>query len=177
MKSKIYSLIKTVLLISFVSITVFSCKKDDKSSNNDNLFKYRDYVYYTTSGSISTSAPVKIVLAKDVDGWEANQEITEKVFSISPSVKGKLQTLNKRTLIFVPDEPLKSNTTYTVSLKLKKLFPIKDEFKRYKFSFSTLKQNFKINTNDLQSYSKNWQYLKGNIQFADDIAIEKIKQS
>ena len=177
MKSKTHTLIKIILLIGFVSVAIISCKKDGKSSNNDNLFKFRDYIYYTTSGKISTSDPIKIALSKDVEGWEANQEITDAILSISPSVKGKLQTLDKRTLIFKPDAPLKSNTTYTVTLHLKKLFPIKKEFKKYKFSFSTIKQNFKINTNDLQSYSKNWQYLKGNIQFADEIDLKNAKKA
>jgi len=177
MKLKFQSI--STLLIAILLIAFSSCKNDDanKNANHDNIFKYRDYVYYTTSGRISTQQPIKITLSKDVVSWEANQEIDDAVFSISPSVKGKLQAQNKRTIIFQPEEPLKSDTEYKVTLKLKKIFPsIKSEFKNYKFSFKTIEQNFKINTNSLQSYSKDWQYLEGNIKMADQTSIENVKQ-
>lgn len=167
----------TTLLLSFVLFSVSSCKKTDKSLNNDNIFKFRNYVYYNTSGRVSTQQPIKITLAKDVSSWEANQEIDDAVFSISPSVKGKLQAQNKRTLVFQPENGLQSDTEYTVTLKLKKLFPeVKSEFKKYTFSFKTMKQNFKINIANVQSYSKDWQYLNGNIQMADVISLDQVKQ-
>ena len=177
MKSKIHQITKSFLLLIITLLVVSSCEKKGKSSNNDNIFRYRDYVYYTTSGRVSSQEAVKVTLAKDVLAWEANQEIDDAVFSIYPSVNGKLQAENKRTLVFKPEEPLKSNTEYTVTLNLKKLFPkIKKEFKKYTFSFKTIEQNFKVNTASLQSYSKNWQYLTGNIQLADEVNLEYAKQ-
>ena len=175
MKLKFQTL--TSLLIALILLTVLSCNKDDATkTNHDNLFKYRKYVYYTTSGRVSTQQPIKITLAKDVNSWEANQEIDNAIFSISPTINGKLQAQDKRTLIFQPDSALKSDTEYTVTLKLKKLFPeINSEFKKYKFSFKTLKQYFKINTGSLQSHSKDWQYLTGNMEFVDGISLEKVK--
>ena len=177
MKSKIQTIISTFLLIGIVLFSISSCKKTGKTSNNDNIFKYRDYVYYNTSGRISTQQPIKIILAKDVDSWEVNQEIEKSVFSISPSIKGKLQAQNKRTLIFQPEEALKPDTEYTVQLKLKKLYPtIKNEFKKYTFSFKTIKQHFKVNLVNLESYSKGWQYLTGNIELADVMSLNNAKQ-
>ena len=175
MKSKIQTKISTFLLLTAIIFSVTSCKKTNQSTNNDNIFRYRDYVYYTTSGHVSINDPLKMVMAKDVPSWEANKEVTDAIFSISPSVDGKLQTTNKRTLIFQPNEPLKSNTEYSVTLKLDKLFP-NAKFKKYKFSFKTIEQNFKVDVGSLQSYSKDWQYLTGKIHLADVISLEHAKQ-
>jgi len=175
MLSKTKSLLKISLLIAFTLITTISCKKD-KTSSTDNIFKFKDYIYYTTSGRVSVAEPIKIALAKDVATWEANQEITDNIFSISPSVNGKLSALNKRTLIFQPDENLKPNTEYTVTIKLKKIFNVEGDFKKYQFAFKTIDQNFNITTKNLQSYSKEYQYLEGNVQLADVIKVDEVKQ-
>ena len=172
MKTKIHFLILSVFLI-----TLSSCKKTNKSVNTDNIFKFKNYVYFTTSGRVSTQEPIKITLAKDVANWESNQELKDDFFDISPSVKGKLQAQNKRTVVFQPEEGLKPDTEYTVTVNLKKLFPnIKKEFKKYTFSFKTIQQNFKVNTNSLQSYSKDWQYIKGEIKLADVMKANQVKQ-
>jgi uncharacterized protein YfaS (alpha-2-macroglobulin family) len=176
MNSKINPFVKISYIILMAFFILSSCKKEANSSNTDNLYKYRKYVYYTTSGVVSKNEPIKVAFSQDVSSWEANQEITDDIFSISPSVKGKLQALNKRTLIFKPDEPLKSNTEYTVTVRLKKLFNIEKAFKKYTFAFKTIQQNFKVTTDNLQSYSKDWQYLKGRISTADDMSLETAKQ-
>ncbi len=176
MKIKLQSII-TMVLLSFILFSTISCKDNSKKATTDNLYKFKNYVYYTTSGRVSVIQPIKVILAKDVDNWEANQEIDDAIFSISPSVKGKLLAQNKRTLVFNPEQPLQSDTEYTVSLKLKKLFPeAKSEFKKYKFSFKTIKQNFKVNVDNLQSYSKDWQFLNGNLELADAISLTEAKQ-
>ncbi len=171
MKKKLLYLVSFILLLQ-----VTSCKKSNSKDNHDNLFKFRKYIAYTTSGVVSTTEPIKIVFAKDVDKWEPNSEIKENIFSISPSVSGKLQALNKRTLIFKPEKPLKPNTEYTVTIKLNKLFKVEKGYKDYTFQFKTIKQNFTITTDDLQSYSKDYQYLNGSIRLADNAPLNKVKQ-
>jgi uncharacterized protein YfaS (alpha-2-macroglobulin family) len=170
MKKNVLYLLLITLLFQFTSC------KTNSSEDNDNIFKYRKYISYNTSGVISTTEPVKIVLAKDVDKWNPNQEIKENIFKIKPSVKGKLQALNNRTLIFKPENPLNPDTEYTVTLKLNKLFKTEKEFKDYTFSFKTIKQNFTIITNDLQSYSKDWQYINGTLKLADNALLDNVKQ-
>lgn len=164
---------KTILVA--LLILAASCKKKN-SSETDNLFKFKDYISYHTNGNQSISTPITIALAQQLDQFELTQELPKEYVEISPKVDGKLIIENGRELTFQPTEYLQPNTEYTVSLKLNKLFEdIKSEFKTYTFSFKTIAPNFRINLGDLQSYSKDWQYLTGTLDASDILDASKIK--
>lgn len=168
------SLKKLFVFVLIVSVAV-SCKKKEVAT--DNIFKFKDYISYTSSGLISVMSPIQINLTKDVEGWEIGQEITENIVSIKPHAEGKLTVGNNHTLIFTPDEALDSDTEYAVTVKLSSIY--KDtpkDFGTYTFQFKTIKPNFNIITNNLQSYSKKWQYIEGSIKSSDIISLEKAKQ-
>lgn len=164
-------------LLILCLILVFSCKKKDSiTQDTDNLFKYRDYISYTTSGLQSVVNPITINLAKDVDGWEEGQEIPKNLIRISPYVEGILKSLNSHTLVFTPDENLEPNTEYTVLVKLDEIYKNMPQiYEDYVFQFKTITPSFSLSTNDLQSYSKQWQYLEAVIKSADVISIEDAK--
>ena len=61
--------IKKYLACLLVIALAISCKK--KPVETDNIFKYRDYISYTTSGRVSVMEPIRINLANEVEGWEA----------------------------------------------------------------------------------------------------------
>lgn len=155
-----------LLIITFAA----SCKK--KVVETDNLFKFRDYISYTTSGLTSVAEPIQINLANEVQDWEIGDDIDKDLITIKPHVEGKLTVANKHTLFFTPDEHLEPNTEYTVIVKLSEIYKdITTEYKDYTFQFKTITPNFNIVTNNLQSYSKEWQYLEAVIKSADVISI------
>ncbi|WP_147677720.1 alpha-2-macroglobulin family protein [Algibacter pacificus] len=165
---------KKFLTFALLVITFASCKK--KVEETDNIFKFRDYISYTTSGRTSVAKPIQINLTKPVGGWEMNQEITDNILDIKPHVEGKLIVGNNHTLLFTPDEYLDSDTEYTVTVKLGEIYnDISEGYKNYTFQFKTITPNFNIETNNLQSYSKNWQYLEGVIKSADIMALNDAK--
>ncbi len=165
---------KNFLTYVLVAIVIASCKK--KSVDTDNLFKFKDYVSYNTSGRVSILSSVDIGLTKEVEGWLANDKIHDNILSISPNIDGKLIAKNSRAFTFIPSEPLKPDTEYVVSLKLKDLHPsIPNEFSTYTFKFKTIKPNFSVITNNLQSYSKEWQYIEGIIKLADATMFEDVQ--
>lgn len=154
---------------------VLSCNK--KEAETDNLFKFRDYISYTTTGRVSVAKPILINLTKDVEGWETDKEIDKNIVTFKPHISGKLVAKSKHSLAFYPDESLESDTEYSGTLKLGKLY--KDtpaNFKSYSFKFKTIQPNFSLRTNDLQSYNKEWQYLLGAITSADDIELKDAKK-
>jgi hypothetical protein len=159
------------MLIAFV----VSCKKKDVET--DNLFKFREYISYTTSGLVSVADPIEINLAKEVDGWEMGKNMDVNIINITPHVQGKLTVANKHALLFTPDEYLDPSTEYTVSVKLSDIYKnVKKGFETYTFQFKTITPNFNIVTNNLQSYSKNWQYLEAVIRSADVISLKDAKK-
>ncbi|WP_203257486.1 Ig-like domain-containing alpha-2-macroglobulin family protein [Hyunsoonleella ulvae] len=167
--------LKKLFAVVMVIALAISCKK--KAVETDNIFKFRDYVSYTTSGMTSVANPIQINLANDVEGWEMGQEITDNIVSITPHVEGKLTVTNKHTLAFTPDEHLEPDTEYTVTVKLKDIYKnMPDGFENYTFQFKTITPSFNLVTNSLQSYSKEWQYLEGVIKSADIISIKDAKR-
>ncbi|MCF6294694.1 MAG: MG2 domain-containing protein [Flavobacteriaceae bacterium] len=159
-----------VLVFTFIA----SCKKAPVET--DNLFKFKDYINYTTSGRVSILSPIDIGLVKDVEGWVANNEILDNLVSISPKVKGALMVKTPRTITFVPNEALKPDTEYTVTIKLNELRPnIPPEFQNYTFQFKTIKPNFSVVTHHLQSYNKEWQYIEGTVNLADATKLDDVK--
>lgn len=160
-----------ILILTFV----FSCKKEP--AETDNIFKFRDYISYTTSGLVSVTNPIKISLSKPSESWENEQDLNQSIITTTPHVQGKLQALNKHHLVFTPDEPLKPATEYTVSVKLHEIYKsIPKDFEDYTFQFKTITPSFNIVTTNLQSYSKEWQYLLAQVRSADMISLSEAKQ-
>lgn len=81
--------INKVFVLFLLTLLAVSCK--EKSAESDNIFKFRDYVSYTTSGRVSVVEPIKIFLAKEVAAWEMGQDLDDDLIKIKPYVQGKLQ--------------------------------------------------------------------------------------
>ena len=163
-----------VFVISLV-VLVSSCKKKSETSTTDNLFKFKDYISYHTNGQQSIAAPIKIVLAKQLDQFDLTQELPVEYIKVEPKIEGKLTIENGRELTFQPATYLNSNTEYSITLSLGKLIEgLDNEFKKYTFSFKTITSNFKINLGDLQSYNKELQYLTGTLEASDILNTKKI---
>jgi len=166
---------KHLFLFTLTLIIALSCKK--KPVETDNIFKYRDYISYTTSGLVSVADPIKINLANEVEGWEIDQELDASIIKTQPHIQGTLKAVNKHTLLFTPDEALEAATEYAVTVRLSELYKtIPEEFEDYTFQFKTITPSFSIMTNNLQSYSKEWQYVLGQLRASDVINLEEAKQ-
>lgn len=167
--------IKKHVAFLIVMALAVSCKKT--TVETDNVFKFRDYISYTTSGVVSVAAPITINLAKDVKNWDAAQLLDTDLVKIKPHVQGTLKAINKHTLVFTPNEVLESGTEYAVTVHLGDIYnAIPSEFENYTFQFKTITPGFSITTNNLQSYSKTWQYLSGQLRSADVISLNDAKQ-
>ena len=129
----------TRILALFTLLSLFSCDKKPDPSETDNLFRFKEYISYTTYGTKSIAEPIEILLAKPLEQFELTQEIENGYLKIHPKTEGTLLVENQRKLIFKPSEYLQPNTEYTLSLNLGKLYPgTPKEFKEYTFSFKTI---------------------------------------
>lgn len=168
----LHSLIALVLLVSFSA-----CDIKKKTSETDNLFKFKEYISYNTNGNVSIADPIRVDLSKTLEQFDITQEIPSEYLKISPKTEGKLSIENGRTLIFRPSTNLKPDTEYSITVKLGKLYEdIGQEFKNYTFSFKTIQPNFKLDLGNLQSYSKQWQFIEGVLEASDIIEVDKAKQ-
>ena len=145
--------IKNIFFAFIVLMLIFSCKKEE--IKKDNIYKFKEYISYTTSGVVSRATNIEVNLAKNIDAWQPYQEISSDFITIKPHVKGVLKTNNKHAFLLMPDEKLLADTEYTVTVHLHKIYKnIPQEFYNYTFQFKTIAPNFKVQTNTLQSYSK-----------------------
>src|SRR5690554_1201383 len=161
---RLFSLLVLVLLVQ-------SCKKSTDEFESD-FSLYREYISSFTSGLVSSESDVRIVFNFDKSEWIAGQEISEDLFNISPSVKGKVVALSTNTLSFVPEKKWNQDTEYRITFRLKKVIEVPKELAEFRFTVKTLKQDFSVFTNDLQSYSKDYQYLNATLQSADVLDFE-----
>ena len=165
-------LIALVLLISYSS-----CDIKKKTSDTDNLFKFKEYISYNTNGNISIADAIRIDLSKPLDQFEITQEIPSEYLKISPKTEGKLRIENGRSLVFQPSSKLLRDTEYSITVKLNKLYDgVGHEFKNYTFSFKTLPPSFRLDLGNLQSYDKEWQYIEGILEANDVITLENVKE-
>ncbi|SFS37193.1 hypothetical protein SAMN04487906_0198 [Zhouia amylolytica] len=162
-------------LLPLLALIIFSCKdqKDEIKEQVENLYKFREYISDVSPGMISTHDDFRIVLRNPVEGWTNDMPLDDNLIKITPNVKGKVVALNNQTVSFIPDAPLTQHTEYTIAFNLEDIIPdIPDEFEVFKFTTRTLKQEFNITTDHLQSYSKDWQYIKATLRSSDVLNLE-----
>jgi len=163
------------LQLIFVLIVALSCSKSAKDFNSD-FSQFKAYILNFSSGLVSANSDIRVVLAFDKKEWTANEELDENLFTISPSVDGKVVALSNNTIAFIPEKKLDQNKEYQVTLHLSELTNVPSKLKDFNFTIKTIKQDFMVTTNDLQSYSKDYQYLNGVITSSDDLDFETAKK-
>jgi alpha-2-macroglobulin len=164
-----------IYCVLVLSISLFySCSDKGSVVSDPDMFK--DHIISYTNGLVSTESDIRTVLAFDNADWVPNQELTTDLFSISPKVPGKVVAINSNTIAFVPSKKLDQDTEYLVTLHLDELKDLPKEQRKFLFKVKTLKQNFAISFLDLQSYSKDHQYLNMDFQSADRITSAEAKQ-
>ncbi len=157
-----------------------SCGRKSAADFNSDFSLFKEYIVSFTGGIVSSESDIRVVLAFDKKDWKANQVLDSDLFDISPSVDGKVVALSTNTIAFIPEKKLKPGTEYQVTLNLDKLITIPKEkeaaLSKFNFTVKTIKQDFTINTADIQSYSKEYQYLNCVLKTADNIDIETAKK-
>jgi hypothetical protein len=145
---------------------------------------FGEYISSYTSGVISSGSSVRIMLAKDgVDSSLVGKESTVKLFSLSPSVKGKTIWLDKRTVEFQPESRLTSGQIYEVNFYLSKLLEVPTELKTFEYTFQVIPQNFEVSVDNVKPYVKTElkrQKIEGSLMtadYAENSAVEKMLKS
>ena len=167
------SMIKKICL-SLLLVLVIACEQ--QAPVKTPISNFKNFIYSTTRGVISKEAPVKVYLSKDVTLFEVGQEIPTSILELTPSVKGKLILTSKKSLLFTPEEDLKSKQKYACKLQLSKLYEnVGKEYENFHFYFKTKTPNFSIKLKDVQSHTQSSQYVKGQVVSADVITLMQAK--
>ena len=156
---------------------VQSCSKKSASDFDYDPSLFKEYITGFSSGFVSVNSDFRVQLAFNKSDWKPNQELDADLFDISPSVSGKVVALSKNTIAFIPKEKLDQNTLYQITLHLSQITnKVPKELANFNFSVKTLKQDFIVNTNDLQSYNKDWYYLNGTMKTADNLSFKEAQK-
>ncbi|MFN7100686.1 MAG: hypothetical protein ACK4M4_09955, partial [Flavobacterium sp.] len=149
-----------------------ACGRKSAADFNSDFSLFKEFIVSFTGGIVSSESDIRVVLAFDKKEWKVNEVLDNDLFTISPSVDGKVIALSTNTIAFVPEKKLESGTEYQVTLHLDQLNPKvaeKDKtLSNFNFTVKTIKQDFVVNTLDLQSYSPEYQYLNVVMKTADN---------
>ena len=167
------------LIVGLFLFILAGCKQKPATPAEqfENLNKYQNYVTEVTHGIISAQSDVRVVLNTPIESWNNGDELDTDLLQVSPRTKGKVVALDQRTIAFVPENGFKQDTDYQFALALSKIVnEIPKELKTMTFGVKTLQQQFNIYTDALQSYSKEYQYINGQLRASDVLTLETAKQ-
>src|SRR5690625_287722 len=162
------------LFVIFISITFSACNKQSGVTKTDNIFHFKEYISHTTYGVKSIMTDIRVGLVKPL---EHQIESADDFLEISPKTSGSLLLTQDNELVFTPDEPLKRDTEYRVTVRLDKIYRnLPNEFNTFTFSFKTIAPNFSVVAGNLQSSSDDLYYLELQLMASDVIPLEKAKE-
>ena len=166
-------------LILFCGLFVFffnSCKS--KSFEVDHAFA--KYISAYTYGNISPDSYIQIELSQELPAVELNTEVKEKLFSISPSIKGKTYWINSTTVRFIPEPgQLKSGKSYNAKFHLDKVLKVDGKFKTFKFPFRVSEQNFSMEVmpySPMSSSDLKWNSVEVKLNFSNIVKPDDVQK-
>ena len=166
----------------FILLLIVSCNKDDQEkdtfSSPTSLFV--NLISSYTSGIVSSSAEIKVRLAKKVAEAFPGEKLKREVLDFEPSIDGFAYWEDAYTLVFKPEQKLEGGEKYKVKLQLNSLLETPKDKEEFRFVFHVMPQNFEVKVEEMSFYDMhNLKRVKvgGSVQtadVADNLAIEKM---
>lgn len=165
-----------LILICCVFISLQSCKKGDVNVNLSNPKLFSEYILAFTAGVISTKDPIDINIPKNWKNWKANEELDKDLFTITPSVKGKVIYMPNDVIRFIPAERLKQDQRYNITFHLGEVVDTEEALKDFTFMVMTVPQTFHTDLLDLQTVSDTEYVLNGTLTTSDWLSTADAKK-
>ncbi|MDR0349590.1 MAG: alpha-2-macroglobulin [Tannerella sp.] len=165
---KYSSLFLLTSLSVVMGLTFSSCNK--KKQDIIPSFEFAPYVSAYTGGVISSNAVIRVELSQEQQIVEMDAEVKEKLFSFSPSLKGRTFWINNKTVAFTPDPgSLKPGECYNAAFALGKVIRVEKKLEKFDFSFRVEERNFKtkITALDVTENAPESVTIRGEIRFSD----------
>ncbi|OYU81136.1 MAG: hypothetical protein CFE23_06505 [Flavobacterium sp. BFFFF1] len=162
---------KNFVFAFFAFVLFQACSKKSAADFNSDPSLFKEYITDFTSGIIPAKSDIRVVLAFEKKQLKPGP-LEDDLFDISPNVDGKVVALSANTIAFVPEKKLTQDTEYQVTFHLSKLINTPKNLEDFKFTIKAVKQDFIVSTADIQSYSKNYQYLNCVMKTADDMSLD-----
>ena len=151
------------------AVLLFACRNNEKGTRPDAAFT--PYIPAYTAGHISARSPIIVRVAPGQTWKDSSQASLQKLFDLSPSVKGTVRFTDELTLAFQPDERLQQDKTYQVRFDLGRLIEVPKGLESFRFEVTTVKQGIDARVKEMQALSLNdltWQRLLLGVYTSDD---------
>ena len=136
---------KLILLLVVVLLVFTSCNEGRTDVSKDASFT--NYIVGFTSGTISRKENITVRFADNVN---LPEEVDSDLISIAPPVEGSL-VKNGQSLIFSPQNPLKSGTEYRFAIDLESITEVADGLEEFIFSVNTIPMDYEISIEGLRT--------------------------
>lgn len=140
---------------------------------------YREYISGYTSGMVERDDAIRLELVNPVPEDISEKEL-QKHFSISPEVKGKVEKVGDRVLLFMPEDKLPSGQFYTATFQLDEFTKVKEGYEEFKFQFSTFRQELNVDIDGLEAYNRHeirFQKFSGMVDTRDYVEEKEIRKT
>jgi uncharacterized protein YfaS (alpha-2-macroglobulin family) len=169
---KIFKIFPVICAVFIWLLTASSCSNEIIPAS-----EFVPYIDAYTGGLIYPSSNIRIELAKGQTSVKENTEVKEKLFSFSPSIKGKAYWVDNRTVEFVPETgALKSGQTYQAEFELGKVMKIDKRLKVFNFSFKVEEKDFDMQINPLDIVDPSLVSATGLIYLNFDADLDAVKK-
>ena len=128
------------------------------------------YVNAFTSGVMSNSDNIKVVLIQPSSEAKVGEPLNDEVFSFSPEIEGQAYWLDQQTIEFRPSQKLKSGQAYEATFHLAKLMSVPEEFEEMVFGFVVMHQSISVDFQGIKPMDLNdftQQEIFGSVRTAD----------
>ncbi len=167
------------LLLVAISVTFWQCGSREKTGKIVEPV-FNPHISAFTSGIISSASTITVVLSEDYLGEiTLHEPLGEKLFEISPAIKGTTYWTNSRTIEFRPEERLPNGKTFSVKFFLGKLKNVPKDLATFGFSFQIIPQSFSVDANvfePLDPTDGEWNRLGGVLVAADILDHDQLKK-
>ncbi len=174
MRIRFASTVILSLVILFLGCN--SKKEESKSFVNP---EFSTYISAFTSGDVSKSKSIKVVLTQPIDTnkFRIGEALPDDLFDLSPNISGLARYSDPYSIEFVPDKWLASGEKYKVSFDLKSILEnVPEKLKEFNFAFQVFELDYNIL---VKGIDKNSSYQKvnigGEVIFSDLIDTTELK--
>ena len=138
------------------------------------------YVSAVVSEIILPTDPIRIKFVSNmVKSKELGQEEKKHLFTFSPGIKGQAIWKDRRTLEFIPENPLQERTSYSAKIDINELIEEDVKILPYRFSFRVAGREITLFEADFEAQNNKQEELKytGRIKFSLLTNLDELKKA